>query len=104
MTDLSETLKAMRGQVEAEQASPLAQFRRDFALVWKTWIARGEATREEYETAGRNTKKHINEAEFLRTAMPHFAQMADQIRRDEDRSARIRAEVRAKKEAAKEAA
>lgn len=101
MTDLSETLKAMRRQVEVEQESPMAQFRSDFALVWKTWIDRREETKERYEEAGRAVKEHLKDEQWMRGAMNHFAQMAASIRRDQERVARIRAERLVEREAAK---
>lgn len=77
--------------------SDLDTFRRDFALVWKTWIARNEETPESYQEAGKAVKKNMQNVEWMRGAMSHFAQMADAIRRDLARSERIRAEMRAEK-------
>lgn len=77
--------------------SDLDQFRRDFALVWNRWMARGEETRETYEEAGRNVKKHISNPEWMTNAAAHFADMADAIRRDEERAERIHGEVRAER-------
>lgn len=81
--------------------SDLDKFRKDFALVWKWWISQRHETQEAYEYAGRVVKQNLKDAAFMRGAMNHFAFMADAIRRDLERSARIRAEVRAEKEAAK---
>lgn len=80
--------------------SSLEQFRKDFSLVWKTWIARGEETQDRYEQAGRAVKEHIKEDDYMAGAMNHFAFLAGCIRRDQARSERIRAEMRAAKEAA----
>lgn len=80
--------------------SDLDQFRRNFALVWNRWMARGEETRANYEEAGRNVKKHMNDAEWMDCASSHFSQMADAIRRDEECAERIRNEVRQTRRAA----
>lgn len=79
--------------------SDLDQFRRNFALVWNRWMARGEETRANYEEAGRNVKKHMNDAEWMDCASSHFSQMADAIRRDLARSERIRAEMQQRRAA-----
>lgn len=78
--------------------SNLDQFRKDFSLVWKAWIARSEETDASYQAAGRVVKQHINDAGWMAGAAAHFARMADTIRRDIARSERIRAEVRADKQ------
>lgn len=80
--------------------SELDKFRKDFALVWKTWIGRGEETHESFQAAGKAVKAHMNNAGWMRAAMAHFAEMADEIRSDEARSERIRQEVRAERRVA----
>lgn len=76
----------------------LDQFRADFALVWKTWIAQTHETPESYQAAGKAVKQNLNDSDWMAGASAHFAQLADTIRRDLARSERIRAEVRANKQ------
>lgn len=77
----------------------IEQFRKDFALVWKWWIARAEETAESYQAAGLAVKRRMRDVEWLRGAMAHFAKLADAIRRDLARSERIRAEMQQRRAA-----
>lgn len=100
MSDLSANLEALSAKTGIEQRNEAMQtFRENFSLVWRTWIARGEETQDRYEQAGRAVKEHIKEDDYMRGAMNHFAFLAGCIRRDQARSERIRAEMRAAKEA-----
>lgn len=93
------------------------QFMDDFELVTSTWVKRGEHTQQEVEalrarlrvemSPGPGLPQPVIRGEPLKGWLPRtheervqcytdvFSDWADRIRRDEERAARIRAEVRA---------
>lgn len=99
------------------------QFSDDFELVTQTWMKRGEHTPEEIADLKRKLRVELSPGPGLPAPLCNgkpikgwrqldheqrvqcytdlFADMADAMRRDNERAERIRAEVRAEKEAAK---
>lgn len=81
----------------------LDKFRADFERVFRAERLHGHANEDEAaqqrKQAGAAVQAHITDDAWMTNAAAHFADMAERIRRDEERSARIRAEVRAAKEA-----
>jgi len=53
---------------------------------------------EGYAEASAAVREKAHDSEWMKSAMDHFASMADQIRTDRARSERIAAEVRAARE------
>lgn len=85
----------------------LDQLRADFGLVWSFWRDSGQISRAEHDCreTGRpawsaEVRAHMGDAEWMRCCSAHFRQMAAQVESDRARSAAIRAEVRAEREAA----
>lgn len=86
-------------------AFDLDEFRADFALVWKHWIDLGDETQEAYRAASRWVQETMHDAAQIVPAANDFKRMAGELRasfqRDRERSARIKAEVRAERAANK---
>lgn len=82
----------------------LEKFRADFALVFCAERLHGHANEDEAKQmrtyAGLVVQERMGDDAWMRNAATDFERMADIIRRDQSRSERIRAEVRAQKEAA----
>lgn len=80
----------------------LAQFRADFALVYRH--ERGYLNPQEHADAkaqaGRYVRERTNDATAMREMMTIFRGMADQIRHEQERAERIRSEVRAERRVA----
>src|SRR5574337_1642749 len=93
--------KNLEGESEK---SVLERLRTDFKLVWNWWRHCGEISEDEMrdgmKEAGEVIRKNIGEADWMRDCAATFSEIAAPSRADLARSERIRAEVRAEKEAA----
>src|SRR5574337_1029606 len=82
----------------------LEQLRMDFKLVWNWWRHCGEISEDEMrdgmKEAGEVIRKNMGKADWMRDCAATFSEIAAPIRADLARAARIRAGVRAEKEAA----
>jgi hypothetical protein len=98
-------LEALRVKANVQgKADAIEQFRADFKAVWSHWRTSGQMTQDEraagYAEASRAVQANLHDAAWMRGAAEHFAEMADTIRHDTERSERIRAEMAAAREAA----
>jgi hypothetical protein len=105
MTDLSQ-LDALSRRVNTDAAAvEMDQFRTDFKAVWRTWREQGEISEAEmaegFAEASAAIRANRANPEWMRCAMDHFRQMTLRNERDQSRAERIRAEVKAQKEAAR---
>lgn len=75
----------------------LEQLRIDFKLVWQDWWRRGEISTYEMETgmkeAGEAIKANKKDPVWMRNCAAHFAQMADDVRKQQAFSEWFRAEA-----------
>lgn len=89
-------LEALRRKADVQgKSDALNAFRGDFQLVWRTWIDRRDESAGAYAEAASNVKQHMSDPDWMASASAHFAQMAGAIRRDQERSAQIKDEMRA---------
>lgn len=97
-------LSTLRGLETTPHADPLQQFREDFGAVWKWrrhcgYISQDEL-RDGMKQEGDEMKANMHDKEWIESRAAQFASDAAQMRSDLARSDRIRAEVRAEREAA----
>lgn len=82
----------------------VAQFRADFKAVFAHWRNTGEMSEQEssdqFRDASAAVQANMHDAEWMQCAVEHFRGLATAIKRNEDRSQRIRTEARTEKERA----
>lgn len=95
-----ESLRAKAGVQEKSDA--LAALRIDFALIWKTHRAYGYVSECEcidgMKAEGEMIRANLGNADAMQAVSGLCQASADAVRRDQARSARIRAEMRTSKE------
>jgi hypothetical protein len=96
-------LEALRAKANVQgRADAIEQFRADFKLVWRMEYAHGHLSEAEIEIAYQNASQAVQQRTvdpaWMGYSAASFSTMANAIRRDQERSERIRAEMASAKE------